>query len=187
MCTVPYRPLDDVDVCRNVYHQEGVRGFYRGLSPQLMGVVPARSIHFLFYGSSKQYFTRVLPPEKQHFTPMLSSGIAGSTYSFAVMRDCLLTLSRCHCCDCHATFVVREDSIATASLCKTRNGSEMLLHTRVVKREREEIRVRQSAHYKLYKGPWDVVKRTISEEGYRALYRGLGASYLGTTSLSAHF
>ncbi|KAK4161456.1 mitochondrial carrier domain-containing protein [Cladorrhinum sp. PSN259] len=40
-----------------VYRQEGPRALFKGLGPNLVGVIPARSINFFVYGNSKRLFT----------------------------------------------------------------------------------------------------------------------------------
>lgn len=42
------------NVIRNIYVNEGVRALFRGLGPNLVGVIPARSINFFTYGASKE-------------------------------------------------------------------------------------------------------------------------------------
>lgn len=41
-------------VILTIYHKEGGRALFRGLGPNLVGVIPARSINFFTYGSTKE-------------------------------------------------------------------------------------------------------------------------------------
>lgn len=41
-------------VIRNLYINEGVRALFKGLGPNLVGVIPARSINFFTYGATKE-------------------------------------------------------------------------------------------------------------------------------------
>lgn len=42
------------DVFWRTYHHEGVRGFYKGLFPNLLKVVPSASITYLVYEAMKK-------------------------------------------------------------------------------------------------------------------------------------
>ncbi|KAM9928287.1 hypothetical protein OXX80_010065 [Metschnikowia pulcherrima] len=45
-------------VISSIYRTEGGRALFRGLGPNLVGVIPARSINFFTYGSSKEIISR---------------------------------------------------------------------------------------------------------------------------------
>ena len=49
-----YHFNDTVSILGAVYRQEGPRALFKGLGPNLVGVVPARSINFFTYGNSKR-------------------------------------------------------------------------------------------------------------------------------------
>eukprot|EP00834_Sanchytrium_tribonematis_P002311 NODE_68_length_25399_cov_0.885771.p10 type:complete len:264 gc:universal NODE_68_length_25399_cov_0.885771:6804-6013(-) len=42
-----------IQMTKQIMKKEGLTGFYRGLSPTLMGVIPAKSIYFYIYNRSK--------------------------------------------------------------------------------------------------------------------------------------
>lgn len=44
-----------VDVTRKTFQSEGLRGFYRGLTPNLLKVVPSVSISYIVYENSKRF------------------------------------------------------------------------------------------------------------------------------------
>ncbi|KAK3331110.1 mitochondrial carrier protein RIM2 [Apodospora peruviana] len=60
--TAPMNPVraigyhfgETVQILRAVYRQEGPRALFKGLGPNLVGVVPARSINFFTYGNGKR-------------------------------------------------------------------------------------------------------------------------------------
>jgi len=52
---------------------------YRGLGTHLTGVIPARSLHFLVYGSAKRFLTQKLQNESSWVIPIISSAAAGAT------------------------------------------------------------------------------------------------------------
>ena len=42
---------------RRINQVEGFRGYFKGLGPNLVGVIPARSINFFVYGNGKKFYT----------------------------------------------------------------------------------------------------------------------------------
>ncbi|CAM9799027.1 unnamed protein product, partial [Choristocarpus tenellus] len=44
-------------IAGNIFRTEGVRGFFRGLAPGLIGIIPARSTYFWAYSKMKNYVT----------------------------------------------------------------------------------------------------------------------------------
>jgi len=67
----------------SVYRQEGPRALFKGLGPNLVGVVPARSIHFFTYGNGKRLVADYLNGGKEaawvHLTAGTMAGVATST------------------------------------------------------------------------------------------------------------
>ncbi|ODQ68148.1 mitochondrial carrier [Nadsonia fulvescens var. elongata DSM 6958] len=48
---------DTIQILRSVYKQEGSRALFKGLGPNLVGVIPARSINFFTYGVGKEFIS----------------------------------------------------------------------------------------------------------------------------------
>ncbi|KAK5129797.1 hypothetical protein LTR08_002817 [Meristemomyces frigidus] len=79
--------------CASLYRCEGLRGFYRGLSPSLFGVSHG-AVQFMAYEQLKNHWAVSRPGGKQGLTNMdyiylsaVSKGIAGSiTYPYQVVR-----------------------------------------------------------------------------------------------------
>ena len=42
---------------RVIWHEEGLRGMYRGLGPIILGYLPTWAVWFTVYGKSKEYFS----------------------------------------------------------------------------------------------------------------------------------
>ncbi|KAJ3340118.1 hypothetical protein HDU93_007343 [Gonapodya sp. JEL0774] len=61
-----------------VYRDGGIRGLWRGLGPNLVGVIPARSIYFGVYGTSKATLAE-LNGREESWVHMLSAAVAGAT------------------------------------------------------------------------------------------------------------
>ena len=70
-------------VILDIYRQEGTRASFRGLGPNLVGVIPARSINFFVYGASKHIILNSFNGGQEaawvHLTAGLSAGFATST------------------------------------------------------------------------------------------------------------
>lgn len=74
---------DTVGIITNVYRVEGISALFKGLGPNLVGVIPARSINFFTYGIGKDFFsTRFNNGEestKVHLAAAACAGIVTST------------------------------------------------------------------------------------------------------------
>jgi len=47
-----------IGMIKTMYHNEGIRGFFAGLSPTMLGLVPTYAIYFTTYTNFKTYFCR---------------------------------------------------------------------------------------------------------------------------------
>jgi len=73
------RPMD---ICRRIFDSQGVKGFFKGLSPTLVGIIPARSIYFFTYEQTKRRLGKNLLPEGSVGNALIagfSAGIASNT------------------------------------------------------------------------------------------------------------
>ncbi|XP_065320354.1 solute carrier family 25 member 36-like [Gordionus sp. m RMFG-2023] len=61
---------------RHTFQTEGLRGLFKGLVPNLIGVAPARSIYFCAYSNGKKYFNKKLKPDSPTVY-ILSASLAG--------------------------------------------------------------------------------------------------------------
>ncbi|QPG75799.1 hypothetical protein FOA43_003161 [Brettanomyces nanus] len=120
----------------NVYKIEGSRALFKGLGPNLIGVIPARSINFFTYDYTKGLLkkTDYFKGEETSFIHLLAGLNAGIVTSTATNPIWLI---------------------------KTR-----LQLDKATKKE--------------YKNSIDCLRKTIKNEGFFALYKGLSASYLGS-------
>ncbi|CAJ2503583.1 Uu.00g109770.m01.CDS01 [Anthostomella pinea] len=78
-----YHMAETVQILRDVYRIEGPRALFRGLGPNLVGVVPARSIMFYVYGTGKRAYSQWTgwAPENPavHLASAVTAGIATGT------------------------------------------------------------------------------------------------------------
>jgi len=71
------------DCIKYIKRTEGIRGLYKGLGPNIVGVAPSRAIYFWAYSTAKKYVNSSLP-KRNRDTPLvhvLAAGMAGFTAS----------------------------------------------------------------------------------------------------------
>ncbi|KAI8146591.1 mitochondrial carrier [Fennellomyces sp. T-0311] len=56
---------------------EGIRGYFKGLGPNLVGVIPARSINFYTYGNGKKLYTELNQGKETTGVHLVSAATAG--------------------------------------------------------------------------------------------------------------
>lgn len=78
-----YHLTDTLQILATVYRTEGGRALFKGLGPNLIGVVPARSINFYVYGNGKrlmaEYWNRGEEAAWVHLAAGVAAGVATST------------------------------------------------------------------------------------------------------------
>ncbi|PHH51127.1 Mitochondrial carrier protein RIM2 [Ceratocystis fimbriata CBS 114723] len=74
---------ETLQILANVWRTEGPRALFKGLGPNLVGVVPARSIHFYTYGNGKQMISEHLNNGREaawvHLSAAALAGVATAT------------------------------------------------------------------------------------------------------------
>ena len=74
---------DTINILATVYRTEGWRALFKGLGPNLIGVVPARSINFFVYGNGKRLMSEHWNGGKEapwvHVSAGAVAGVATST------------------------------------------------------------------------------------------------------------
>ncbi|KAJ3188224.1 hypothetical protein HDU85_005374 [Gaertneriomyces sp. JEL0708] len=68
-----------VELLRTIRRQEGIRALWKGLGPNLIGVVPARAIYFATYSQGKHAFTVLNNNRETPLVHMASAACAGAT------------------------------------------------------------------------------------------------------------
>ena len=78
-----YHLMDTLHILRTVYQVEGPRALFKGLGPNLIGVVPARAINFFVYGNGKRIISEHWNHGEEaawvHLTAGAVAGVATST------------------------------------------------------------------------------------------------------------
>lgn len=71
---------NNIDIVSSIRHTEGWRGFFRGLGPSLVGVVPATAVKFWVYGNCKSLLGHMYAsPTIVHAQAAIAAGIATAT------------------------------------------------------------------------------------------------------------
>lgn len=70
-----------MDVARRIFQQHGVFGFWKGLRPTLVGIIPARSVYFYSYEQTKRWLAPYAPEGSvpNAMAAGLVAGISGNT------------------------------------------------------------------------------------------------------------
>ena len=63
---------------KHMVHTEGIGSLFKGLSPSLLGIVPAKSIYFFCYANAKSYLYQNRSYTNQHTVNTISAVLAGS-------------------------------------------------------------------------------------------------------------
>lgn len=121
---------------------EGWRALFKGLGPNLVGVVPARAINFWAYGNGKKFIS------SNFFDGKESAGV----HLLAAASAGLIT--------------------------GTATNPIWLVKTRL---QLDKQNAGPGGVGRQYRNAWDCVVKTVRTEGFRGLYRGLSASYLGVS------
>ncbi|KAF7546646.1 hypothetical protein G7Z17_g8285 [Cylindrodendrum hubeiense] len=78
-----YHLNDTLQILGSVYKTEGWRALFKGLGPNLVGVIPARSINFYVYGNGKRLISQYANGGQEapwvHLTAGVAAGVVTST------------------------------------------------------------------------------------------------------------
>jgi hypothetical protein len=155
-----------------VARTEGVAGFYRGLVPHLLGVGPSRAFYFGTYSLSKSWGSQSFGLEG---TPLhLAAAAIGSVVSSTVMSPVWVVKTRLQ--------LQGAASAASAAAGATGAAAPSLGNF-----ARAPAPAAAPPPERVYRGMADAFSRVYREEGIRAFYRGLGASYLGVAETALQF
>eukprot|EP00804_Cyclotella_cryptica_P027529 CCRYP_007477-RC/>CCRYP_007477-RC protein AED:0.34 eAED:0.37 QI:382/0.5/0.33/1/0.5/0.33/3/0/385 len=68
-------------IAKTIFQKEGIAGFFRGLPPTLVGIIPSRSVYFYSYEQSKRFLGPILPEGSVSNALLsgLAAGMAGNT------------------------------------------------------------------------------------------------------------
>ena len=81
--------IKDLTLLRHIWLNEGPRGLFRGLGPNLVGVAPSRAIYFWSYSTTKQAVNSRLPKPNRDtpFVHVISAASAGKWIGLFLCLD----------------------------------------------------------------------------------------------------
>jgi solute carrier family 25 protein 33/36 len=122
---------------------EGWRALFKGLGPNLIGVVPARSINFYVVGNGKRIIANYGNNGREDAWVVLCAAAIAGIVTSTVTNPIWLIKTRLQ---------LDKNRVETGGVTMRR-----------------------------YKNSWDCIKQVVQQEGFRGLYKGMSASYLGVT------
>jgi solute carrier family 25 protein 33/36 len=142
-----------------IAEKEGIRGLFRGLTPNLVAIVPARSLYFMTYSSTKQWLAHHGWSKDSILTHSAGAVMSGIVTSTAINPIWVVK--------------VRIQLQAVNAPISARGGVGAA-----------SVPPKPSSYYNGY---MDAFSRIWKEEGPRAFYKGLGASLLGISETVMQF
>ncbi|KDN65378.1 hypothetical protein CSUB01_07271 [Colletotrichum sublineola] len=126
----------------SVYKIEGPRALFKGLGPNLVGVIPARSINFYTYGNGKRLIAEYGNGGNEAAWVHLSAGVLAGMTTSTVTNPIWLVKTR-------------------------------------LQLDKNVAHQKGGLHKRQYRNSVDCVRQVLRTEGFRGLYKGMSASYLG--------
>lgn len=195
------RPMD---VVRRIARSEGPRGFFRGLPPTLVGILPSRSVYFWAYGTTKAALGPISPStDLTHMGAAVVAGMTANTITNPVWL--LKTRMQLQAGALSAAAAGTAEGTATGTAAGAAAGGGGAGGAVVADAAAAARRPPPSAvavvaaaragggptpavgGLRVYAGYGDAIRTVYREEGIRGFYRGLTASYWGVTEGALHF
>jgi solute carrier family 25, member 33/36 len=144
-----YHLTETLQILAAVPRNEGWQALFKGLGPNLVGVVPARAINFYVYGNGKRLMAEWWNGGQEaawvHLAAGASAGIATSTATNPIWMV--------------KTRLQLDKNVAASSSAGAGGGKAQV--------------------QRRYRNSLDCVRQILRDEGPRGLYKGMSASYLG--------
>lgn len=161
MRSSPYYYLNTFDAAKKMYQHEGIRSFYSGLAPALLGLTHV-AVQFPIYEYAKSKFTGGVALGQQ--------GDGGTRY----WSGCLAASILSKICASAATY--------PHEVLRTRLQTQRILNDQV---EQSNNSLRRERSFPRYKGILRSATTIYREEGWRAFYSGMGTNMVRAVPASA--
>ena len=161
-----YHLKDTMSILRSVYVLEGPRALFKGLGPNLIGVVPARSISFYVYGNGKHLIAEHLNGGEEAAWVHLSAGVAAGVATSTATNPIWMVKTR----------LQLDKNVAAAAAAAASPSTTAAEGTPTT-----------AATHRKYKNSVDCIRQIVRDEGIRGLYKGMSASYLGVAESTMHW
>ncbi|KAF8630821.1 hypothetical protein AX17_005180 [Amanita inopinata Kibby_2008] len=165
--------LGVTDTIRKVFREGGLRGFYRGLGPTILGYLPTWAIYFAVYDGIKTLFGEApLGSSSSKSGVRMQTNTPDRLYPAAQVKG-YQPVMREHPWSLHILSAMTAG--ATSSIC---TNPLWVIKTRFMTQGRDEVRYRHTL---------DAAITIYRTEGIRAFYRGLIPSLLGILHVAVQF
>jgi len=138
---------ETLQILASVHRTEGWRALFKGLGPNLVGVVPARSINFYTYGNGKRLIAKYFNGSQDSAWVHLPAAVVAGVVTSTATNPIWLVKTR----------LQLDKNMAAESL---------------------------GLKHRQYRNSWDCIRQVLRDEGFRGLYKGMSASYLGVAESS---
>ncbi|PFH53362.1 hypothetical protein AMATHDRAFT_137919 [Amanita thiersii Skay4041] len=168
--------LGVLDTARKIFHENGFRGFYRGLGPTILGYLPTWAIYFAVYDGIKTLFGQA--PLGSSISSASSASYPRGTHTQeriypAAQVKGYQPVIREHPWSLHILSAMTAG--ATSTIC---TNPLWVIKTRFMTQSSEEVKYRHTL---------EAAVRIYRSEGIRAFYRGLLPSLLGILHVAVQF
>ncbi|GAB0490775.1 hypothetical protein MMPV_002013 [Pyropia vietnamensis] len=206
------RPMD---VVRRIARLEGPRGFFRGLPPTLVGILPSRSVYFWAYGTTKAALGPISPStDLTHMGAAVVAGMTANTITNPVWLLKTRMQLQAGALSAAAAGTAAESAVGAAAGAavgaagaaagvpsggRGGGGGAVAGAAAAARRPPPSAAAVVGAArgaggpppavggLRVYAGYRDAIRTVYREEGIRGFYRGLTASYWGVTEGALHF
>lgn len=148
---------ETLQILAAVKNTEGWRALFKGLGPNLVGVIPARSINFFVYGNGKRLISEYGNNGQEatwvHLAAGITAGVVTSTATNPIwLIKTRLQLDKKVAAQKAGAVATTTDAVAAAA-----------------------------AGARQYRNSVDCIRQVFRDEGFRGFFKGMSASYLGAT------
>ena len=175
--SVGYHLAETMQILRDVHRVEGWRALFKGLGPNLVGVVPARSCNFYVYGTGKRVYSRLFAGE----------GGAGDGAGVVVSERPIVHLASAVTAGIATGTVTNPIWLVKTRLQLDKNHAAELVNDKNHQPKTSSVNREAARAFRRYRNSWDCIRQTMRDEGPRGFFRGLSASYLGVTESTLHW
>ena len=170
-----------------IVRTEGIRGLYRGLIPHLLGVGPSRAFYFGTYNICKKYFHQTF--QLQGAPLHLSAAAIGSIVSSTVMSPVWVVKTRLQlqAAPVRSKGTINPVPVSSSSSPILSTVGNNVVSSSTLSASLPLPSTGPKTSHVAYNGMMEAFTRIYKEEGPKAFYRGLGASYLGLLETAIQF
>ena len=171
-------------VLRKIWHEDGPKGFYRGLGPTIFGYLPTWAIYFTVYDACKSGFARRGECCWRRAAPRRSADARRTENAhddeFLVHIASAMTAGAASTCCTSPLWVVKTRFMVRQALARS-------AHTRLLTLLHPQLQSTKDSDVRPYRHTGDAFVQIWRTEGFRGFYRGLLPSLFGVSHVAIQF